>query len=135
VIVATNLYAQETIILQDVQKPHQVAVDGNDLYIFDEADYSLHIYSISPFALKLKFGKKGEGPQDFKCLPFVYVLPEALACTDFTKTILFSKNGNFLKVKEYTDFEDFDLNSEMLLIPIKEHYLRITADHDLNFKR
>jgi hypothetical protein len=130
VIVATNLYAQETIILPDVQKPHQIVVDGNDLYIFDEADYTLHVYSISPFALKLKIGKKGDGPQDFKYLPFVYVLPEALVCTDFTKTLWFSKNGNFLKAKEYSDLSDFDLNSEMLLIPIKQRYLRITADHD-----
>ncbi len=130
VIVATNLYAQETITLPDVQKPHQIAVDRNDLYIFDEADYTLHVYSISPFALKLKIGKKGDGPQDFKYLPFVYVLPEALACTDFTKTLWFSKNGNFLKAKEYSDLSDFDLNSEMLLIPLKQHYLRITADHD-----
>jgi len=131
VIVAANLHAQETIILPDVQKPHQVAVDGNDLYIFDEADYTLHVYSISPFALKLKMGKKGDGPQDFKYLPFVYVQPESLVCTDFTKTIWFSKNGHFLKAKEYSEFNDFDLNSEMLLIPIKEHFLRITADHGL----
>ncbi len=130
VIFAANLYAQEIIILPDVQKPHQVVVDGNDLYIFDEAEYSLYVYSISPFTLKLKIGKKGDGPQDFKYLPFAYVLPEALACTDFTKTIWFSKNGNFLKAKVYSDLSDFDLNSEMLLIPFKEHFLRITADHD-----
>jgi hypothetical protein len=128
-IVMTNLYPQETFVLPDVQKPHQIAVDGNDLYIFDEADYSLHIYTISPFALKLEIGKKGEGPHDFKYLPFVYVQPESLACTDFTKTIWYSKKGSVLKVKEYADFRDFDLASEMLLFPFKERYLRITADH------
>ena len=126
-----NLSAQEIFILLDVQKPHQIAVDGNDLFIFDEADYSLHIYSISPFALKLQIGQKGDGPHDFKYLPFVYVQPEALACTDFTKTVWFSKKGEVLKVKEYAEFSDFDLNSEMLLFPIKEHFLRITADHGL----
>jgi hypothetical protein len=129
IVTAANLYAQKTIVLPDVQKPHQIAVDGNDLYIFDETDYSLHIYTISPFALELKMGKKGEGPHEFKYLPFVYVQPESLVCTDFTKTVWFSKKGSVLKVKEYTDFSDFDLNSEMLLIPFKERYLRITADH------
>lgn len=128
-IVMTNLYPQETFILSDVQKPHQIAVDGNNLYIFDEADYALQIYTISPFALKLKIGKKGDGPHDFKYLPFVYVQPESLACTDFTKTVWFSKKGSVLKVKEYTDFSDFDLNSEMLLFPIGDQYIRITADH------
>lgn len=128
-IIVTNLSAQKITVLPDLQKPHQIAVDGNDLYIFDEADYSLHVYTISPFSLKLKIGKKGDGPHDFKYLPFVYVQPESLACTDFTKTIWFSKKGEVLKIKDYAEFMDFDLNSEMLLFPIKEHFLRITADH------
>ena len=127
--ITMNLSAQTTIVLPDVQKPHQIAVDGNDLYIFDEADYSLHVYTISPFALKLKVGRKGEGPQDFKYLPFVYVQPDSLACTDFTKILWFSKKGEIIKTVEFSTFKDFDLNSEMLLIPVKEHFLRITADH------
>ncbi len=131
-IISANLYAQKKFALPDVQKPHQIAVDGNDLYIFDEADYSLHIYTISPFALKLKIGKKGDGSHDFKYLPFVFVQPEELACTDFTKSAWFSKKGKVLRIKEYADFSDFDISSEMLLIPIREHYLRITADHGEN---
>jgi len=127
--VTTGLFAQKTIVLPDLQQPHQIVVDGNDLYIFDEADYSLHVYTISPLALKWKFGRKGDGPQDFKYLPFVYVQPKSLACTDFTKIIWFSKRGEVLKVKEFSDLKDFDLNSEMLLIPFQENFLRITADH------
>jgi len=128
--VTANLSAQETIVLPDLQQPHQIAVDGNDLYIFDEADYSLHIYTISPLALKLKFGRKGDGPQDFKYLPLVYVQPESLTCTDFTKIIWLSKKGEVLKAMEFSELKDFDINSEMLLIPVKEHFVRITADHD-----
>lgn len=128
-IIVMNLSAQKKIDLPELQKPHQITVEGNDLYIFDEDDYSLHVYTISPFALKMKIGKKGDGPRDFKYLPFVYVQPKTLACTDFTKTIWFSKKGETLKVKKYSLFSDFDLNSEMLLFPIKENFLRITADH------
>jgi len=128
--ITVNLSAQKTFVLSDLQEPYQIAVEGNDLYIFDEADYSLHIYTISPFALKLKIGKKGDGPHDFKYLPFVYVQPESLACTDFIKTIWFSKKGTVLKLKQYADFENFSLNAEMLLFPVKEHFIQITADHD-----
>jgi hypothetical protein len=129
-MITTNLSAQKTVVLPELQKPHQLAVDGNDLYIFDEADYSLHVYTISPFALKLKFGRNGDGPHDFKYLPFVCAQPESLTCTDFTKIIWYSKKGEVLKVMEFSELKDFDLNSEMLLIPVKEHFLRITADHD-----
>jgi hypothetical protein len=110
-----NLSAQTTIALPDMQKPHQIAVDGNDLYIFDEADYSLHVYTISPFALRLKFGRKGDGSQDFKDLPFAYVQLETLACTDFTKIIWFSKKGEVLKVMKFSDLKDFDLTSDRRL--------------------
>ena len=131
-VVPSHLFAQKRIALTDLEKPHQIVVDSNDLYIFDEEDYSLHVYTISPFALKLKVGQKGDGPYDFKYLPFVYVQPENLACTDFTKTIWFSKKGEVLKVKEYVEFKDFDLNSEMLLFPVQGNFLRITADHGLD---
>jgi hypothetical protein len=128
--IVMNLSAQKKIDIPDVQKPHQIVAEGNGLYIFDEDDYSLHVYTISPFALKLKVGKKGDGPLDFKYLPFVYVQPETLACTDFIKTIFFSKNGKVLKVKNYADFKNFSLTAEMLLIPVRERFVKITADHD-----
>jgi hypothetical protein len=131
---ALDLSAQTTIVLPDVQKPHQIVVDGNDLYVFDEADYSLHVYTISPFAPKLKFGQKGDGPRDFKYLPLVSIQPESLTCTDFTKIIWFSKEGEVLKAMEFSALKDFDINSEMLLVPVKDRFLRITADH-ANYKR
>jgi hypothetical protein len=129
-LTAMNLSAQTTVLLPELQQPHQIAVDGNDLYIFDEADYSLHVYAISPFAPKLKFGRKGDGPHDFKYLPYVFLQPKTLTCTDFTKIIWFSKTGHVLKAMKFSALEDFDINSEMLLIPVKENFLRITADHD-----
>jgi hypothetical protein len=132
--IAASVSAQTTIVLSDVLKPHQIAVDGNDLYVFDEADYSLHVYTISPFVPKLKIGQKGDGPRDFKYLPLVSVQPESLTCTDFTKIIWYSKKGEFLKAKEFSALKDFDINSEMLLIPVKGNFLRITADHE-KYKR
>ncbi|MDH4270750.1 MAG: hypothetical protein OEW18_02105 [Candidatus Aminicenantes bacterium] len=129
-LTAMNLSAQTTVVLPELQRPHQIAVDGNDLHIFDEADYSLHVYTISPFAPKLKFGRKGDGPHDFKYLPYVFIQPKTLICTDFTKIIWFSKTGHVLKTIKFSGFQDFDLNSEMLLIPVKKNFVRITADHD-----
>lgn len=123
-------FAYKALELPDLKKPHQIVVDGNDLYIFDEDDYSLHFYTISPLALKLKMGAKGDKSNEFKYLPFLFVQPESLACTDFTKTIWFSKNGKILNIKQYSDFKNFNLNSEMLLIPAQKNFLRIIADHE-----
>jgi|GEM_PF-7013481 len=126
---ATNLAAQQIHSLPDLEKPHQVVVDGADLYIFDEADYSLHVYALSPFGRKLTFGRKGDGPQDFKYLPMVYVQSESLVCTDFSKTLWFSKDGRFLKAKPYSDFESLSLEAEILLFPVNNNFVLVTADH------
>jgi hypothetical protein len=127
--VAGSVPPPQATVLPDLQKPHQIVVEGNDLYVFDEADYSLHVYTVSPFAPKLTFGRKGDGPHDFRYLPFVFVQPESLACTDFTKIIWFSRTGQVLKTMAFSDLKDFDLDSEMLLVPVGDHFLRITADH------
>jgi hypothetical protein len=131
---SVSLSAQTTVPLPDLQRPHQIAADGNDLYVFDEADYSLHAYALSPFGPKWSLGVKGEGPQNFRYLPMVQVQPESLTCTDFTKILWYSKEGRFLKATEFSALGDFDINSEMLLVPVKENYLRIIADHE-KFKR
>ena len=124
----------EATVLEDLQKPHQIVVDGNDLYIFDEADYSVHVYTLAPFAPKLTFGRKGDGPHDFKYLPFLFAQPDSLACTDFTKIVRFSRKGEALRAAPFSDFKDFDVNSEMLLVPMGDRFLRITGDHG-KFKR
>lgn len=126
-VIAPSLGAQKSYDLTGLEKPHQIVLDGDDLYIFEEADYSLHVYSISPFTSISKLGQKGDGPHDFKYLPYVYVQSEELAFTDFTKTVWFSKIGEVLRAKPYSDFADFDLNSEMLLFPAGENFLRITV--------
>lgn len=97
--------------------------------MFDETDYTLHAYTISPFASKLRMGRRGDGPHDFKYLPFLYLRPDALVFTDFTKTLWFSRNGAVLKVKPYTELKAFILDEETLLIPVKDRYVKITADH------
>lgn len=128
-LIPASVSARQTAALPELQKPHQIVVDGNDLYVFDEADYSLHVYTISPLVAKATFGRKGDGPNDFKHLPFVFVQPESLACTDFTKIVWFSKKGEPLNARPFSEFKDFDLNTEMLLVPFGDHFLRITGDH------
>jgi len=135
IFVSANMYPQQTIAIPDLKQPHQIAVDGNDLYIFDEADYSLSNYTLTPWALKWKTGQKGDGAREFKYLPFVFIQPDGLSCTDFTKILWLSKTGQFLKAVDFTNIKDFDIDSEMLLIPVKDGFVRITADHGLMKRR
>lgn len=125
----STLPAKKLANLPELAAPHFMRVSGPNVYIIDEKTYSLFVYSLSPFKLIFSFGKKGNGPKDFKYLPFVFIQKDTIFCTDFTKTITLSPKGKIQKIKNYADFNDFSLNSEMLLIPAGENHLRITADH------
>lgn len=130
VTIPVSASARQTTALPDVRKPHQIVVDGNDLYVFDEADYSLHVYTVSPLTPKVTFGRKGDGPHDFTHLPYVFVQPDSLVCTDFTKIIWFSRKGDVLRTMPFSALKGFDIDSEMLLVPVGDRFLRITANHE-----
>ncbi len=128
----TSLFAQKIADLPNIKDPDSMVIDNNELLFID--DFSVFVYSLEPLKLKVKFGRKGEGTGEFKYRPIMNVFPDFITAMDFTKTIWFTREGKFIKEKQYTDFEGFNTNMEMQLIPIKENYIRIIVDHDLNKK-
>jgi hypothetical protein len=68
-------------------------VDG--IYINDSMTIS--IYSLKDFNLVKRFGKKGEGPQEFKQYVNVNIQPELLVITSLHKVSYYSKKGDFIK--------------------------------------
>jgi len=127
-VLAVILRAEKIGELPEIKNPHPMAVDKNELFVVDE-DYTIHVYSLKPVAPKFTFGKKGEGPEEFQYPPQILILPDAIAVSDYMKTVWFSREGKFVKAKPYSDFRDFDTNQEMLLIPIKKNFVRVTVDH------
>jgi hypothetical protein len=128
-MLSTILSAEKIGELPEIKNPHPMAVDKNELFVVDE-DYTIHVYSLKQVAPKFTFGKKGENPEDFRYPPQIFVFPDEIAVSDYTKTVLFSREGKFIKAKLYSDFRDFDPNQEMLLIPVKDKFLRVTVDHN-----
>ena len=114
--------------IPDIQKPRSVYVDENELFFLD--GFTCYVYSLDPFALKYTFGQKGDGPGDFMYKPEIRVRDDMIIGLDFIKTNYFSRNGKFIDVKQYNDFEDFDPGTEMLLLPVKENFVRVLCDHD-----
>jgi hypothetical protein len=127
-ILVPILWAEKIGELPEIKNPHPMAVDKNELFVVDE-DYTIHVYSMKPLAPKFTFGKKGEGPEEFQYPPQILVQPDAVVVSDYMKTVWFSREGKFIKAKLYSDFRDFDPNQEMLLIPVKDNFLRVTVDH------
>lgn len=81
--------------------PTQIVVTGDHLYIVELPTVS--IYSLKDFKLKKKFGKKGEGPKEFKVFNNysvgfdIDVQAERLLVNSVGKLSIFSKNGEYTR--------------------------------------
>lgn len=88
-------------VLPDILKPDSIVVDSNQVIITEKA--SIYLYSIKDFRLKKKFGKQGEGPQEFRITSYggsglsLDVQPRVFLVTSVGKLSLFTREGKFIK--------------------------------------
>lgn len=98
-VLAIWLFSEKKVTLPELMKPGTLSVDASQLYVTENA--SVFIYSISDFKFRKKFGKEGEGPQEFVVHPrlplSVDASTEILIINSLGKVSYFSKNGEFIK--------------------------------------
>lgn len=106
IILLTGLiYPGNSQVFTDIMKPESIEVVDDELFIIEGA--SIYIYSLEDFRLKKKFGKQGEGPQEFKLsslgltghLICLSVFPDTLAVSSESKISYFSRKAEFLREK------------------------------------
>lgn len=94
---------KNTIIpFPDILKPGMINVRYDRLFVTENATVS--IYSLKDFKLIKKFGKPGEGPQEFKVNPYggqliLEVFPEYILVNSMGRLSYFTLNGDFIKEK------------------------------------
>jgi hypothetical protein len=85
--------------LRGIFEPEMIAVAGEELYVVEGAQIS--VFSLKDLAFVRTFGRKGEGPGEFKEADFWYntvtVLPDAIFVDGYDKVAYFSKDGRFLR--------------------------------------
>lgn len=75
--------------------PKAVYADGDQIYITEET--SIYIYGREDFKLRKKFGREGEGPQEFKGGVSLYVYPDYLLVNSTGRISFFTREGEFIK--------------------------------------
>lgn len=102
VLFAAALGAETKVIpLPDLMKPGQLlSFDKTQMYVTEGT--SIYIYSLKDFKLIKKFGKQGEGPQEFVVNPqlgplVISVHTEDIVVESFGKLSWFTKNGKYKK--------------------------------------
>ncbi len=94
-------FGEKLAVLPELLRPRYLAIDSYapQFYVGDRA--VVYIYSLEDFSLKGKFGKAGEGPQEFLVYggEGVAVFPQEnhLLVNSFGKVSFFSKEGKYLK--------------------------------------
>ena len=114
-----SLFAGRLAILPGIMEPYSIAVDEKHVYIGEES--SVSIYTLTDFKLVKKFGSRGEGPMEFKSIPFLEVFPEYLIVNCFGKLLFFEKNGTY--IKEIRTPSVFTL----FVYPVGDNYVGLTV--------
>lgn len=87
--------------LEGVLKPSIIDIHGDRLFVMDIEQ--VHVYSMKDMSLIKSFGKKGEGPGEYKIIPdfplSLKAFDDFLIVESVDKMSYFSLDGNYLKEK------------------------------------
>ena len=97
---ASLIFPEKAAVLPEIKSPaFDITVDDNELFMVECA--TIFIYSLENFKLKKKFGRRGEGPQEFKVHPAEHVglcvQPDSLLVLSGRKMSFFTRDGQFKK--------------------------------------
>jgi hypothetical protein len=123
------IHGERVAVLPEIMKPVTLAVDDTQFYVTEGA--SIYIYSLQEYNMLKKFGREGQGPQEFQTHP---LLPLALDVRS-DKIIVFS----VLKVSYFTKTGEFikEIRAKSLslgLQPFGDRFLGMTITQEDNVR-
>lgn len=124
-ISASILFAVKLADLPGLFKPGFIQVDGDDLFITEEArpHYTIYVYSLKTNKVKFKLGKLGQGPGEFPSWPsIVFITPDYILINCRIKYLWFSRDGKLIKEKNIIGFNQAK--------PVKDNYVGWTQPPD-----
>lgn len=99
-MVSLAVFAKKLATLPEILRPFHLSVDDQNFYITEYT--TIYIFSLKDFTLKKKFGKIGEGPQEFKRPQagtgiLTFPQTDSLVINSLGKVSFYTKEGNFIK--------------------------------------
>jgi len=121
---SASLLGQKVATLTELQKPTIISVGEKYLYVNEGT--TVFVYSRKDYKLVKKFGKAGEGPQEFMAFSFVIPQKENLLINSLGKISYFSHEGEFIR-----EIRAKGGRSNFLFWPVGEGYVgRSSATKD-----
>jgi hypothetical protein len=117
-------WAKKVAVFPGLLVPSEVQMDDKYLYITET--FSIYIYRLTDFTLVRKFGKKGEGPGEFKLsgdnVVFLKVEKDRLLVNSVGRISYFSKEGEYQSERVN--------NAGLWLQPLGEHFVGMKRLYD-----
>ena len=96
------ILSAKIVPLDGLFKPESITVGGNYIYIVDFP--VIYILNKADFCLVKKFGRIGEGPQEFSQFAATFPHKNELIICDMVKALFYSLDGNYKKEIRVSDF-------------------------------
>jgi hypothetical protein len=93
-------YAEKLADLPEVLKEPRIFVSDNGIFMVEFDEATIHKYSMKDFSHVLKFGRKGEGPGEFKWGPSIIFQKDNLITVSSDKLSFFTYEGKLIKEKK-----------------------------------
>lgn len=88
------VFSEKVAVLTEVLKPEMITIDD---YLYVSEGTTIYIYDKTDYKLIKKFGKKGEGPQEFRGFAFIIPQKDHLLINSLGKVSYYTKRGEFIK--------------------------------------
>jgi len=99
IFISMNGLAKKVSNMNEISKPVNILVDESQIYVVSGA--KIYVYSAKNYSFKKVFGKKGEGPEEFKIENNIGLqlspYHDDLMITTSNKLHFYSKDGNEIK--------------------------------------
>lgn len=129
-----SISAEKLAELPELGKPTLLTIDSDMLYVTEGA--TIHMYSAKDYKYLGKFGKQGQGPQEFTVQqfqePMVYIFGDKLVINSISKVSFYTKKGKFIKEIK----PDIPMPMRNMIQPVGDKYVGLSfgrKDNALTF--
>jgi len=111
---AVFLYSEKVAEFPELMQPIRINLDGSEMFVVDGRS-KIEVFSIPGQKLLREISKSGQGPGEFRYLPFLKIFPDSVFLGAQNKIMVFSKDGNLIEEKR--------LYPIAKAFPVKENYV------------
>jgi hypothetical protein len=124
-VLVTIVHGENIAGFPEVMKPGAICIDGDELFVTEGTTVS--VYCLETFKLKHKFGKKGEGPGEFKYRPMIKVFKDFIFASTMGKMVWFSREGKLTR--------ELKTPARGSSFPVKENFVFLASGFDFKNRR